>query len=145
LLIRPGYGHDTCHGPVCADVRGVVTRRHFWARAPGGGLGVLAGASPGDADRPQEQTMDLVGTLQELVGQVPALVRPLIVALAGAIPYVEGEGGAALGIVSGIHPVVAAVAAAAGNFLVVAGLVLLGSGARRAVVARRRAGSVAVA
>ncbi|MFC6510747.1 small multidrug efflux protein [Promicromonospora citrea] len=89
--------------------------------------------------------MDVVGTLQELVGQVPALVRPLIVALAGAIPYVEGEGGAVLGIVSGIHPVVAAVAAAAGNFLVVAGLVLLGSGARQAVVARRRAGSVAVA
>ncbi|GGM39907.1 hypothetical protein GCM10010102_39440 [Promicromonospora citrea] len=25
LLIRPGYGHDTCHGRGCAGVRGTVT------------------------------------------------------------------------------------------------------------------------
>lgn len=82
--------------------------------------------------------MDLVGTLQDLVGQVPALVQPLIVAVAGAIPFIEGEGGAAIGILGGIPPVVAAIAAMAGNFLTVAGLVLLRSGAHDAVVSRRR-------
>ncbi|GAA4697182.1 hypothetical protein APR04_004426 [Promicromonospora umidemergens] len=83
--------------------------------------------------------MDLVDTLQDLVGQVPELVQPLIVAAAGAIPFIEGEGGAAIGILGGIHPVVAAIAAMAGNFLVVAALVLLGSGAHDAVVTRHRA------
>ena len=69
--------------------------------------------------------MDLVETLQNLLGQVPELVQPLIVAVAGAIPFIEGEGGAAIGIIGGINPVVAAIAAMAGNFLVVAALVLL--------------------
>ncbi|SKC72836.1 small multidrug efflux protein [Krasilnikoviella flava] len=83
--------------------------------------------------------MDLVDSLQNLVGQVPDLLQPLIVAAAGAIPFVEGEGGVAIGILGGINPVVATVAAMAGNFLSVALLVLLGSGARDAVVTRRRA------
>lgn len=83
--------------------------------------------------------MSLVEFLQDLVGRVPELVQPLIVAVAGAIPFVEGEGGVAIGILGGINPAVAAIAAMAGNFLVVAGLVLLGSGARTAVVNRHRA------
>lgn len=83
--------------------------------------------------------MSLIDTLQDLVAQVPDLVQPLIVAVAGAIPFVEGEGGVAIGIVGGIHPVVAAVAAVIGNFLCVAALVLLSSGARNAVVTRHRA------
>ena len=82
--------------------------------------------------------MSLTDTLQDLVGQVPELVQPLIVAAAGAIPFIEGEGGAAIGIIGGINPVVAALAAMAGNFLVVAALVLLSSGARNAVVTRHR-------
>ncbi|GAB2479840.1 hypothetical protein GCM10027063_22210 [Promicromonospora xylanilytica] len=82
--------------------------------------------------------MDLVEILQNLLGQVPELVQPLVVALAGAIPFVEGEGGAAIGILGGMPPVVAAIAAMAGNFLVVAALVLLSSGARNAVVTRHR-------
>jgi len=55
--------------------------------------------------------MGLIDTFQDLVAQVPELVQPLIVA---------------------------AIAAMAGNFLVVAVLVLLSSGARNAVVTRRR-------
>jgi hypothetical protein len=82
--------------------------------------------------------MDLVEALQNLLGQVPEIVRPLIVAVAGAIPFIEGEGGAAIGILGGINPVAAAVAAMAGNFLVVTALVLLSSGARNAVVTRRQ-------
>ena len=81
--------------------------------------------------------MNLIETFQNLVAQVPELVQPLIVALAGAVPFIEGEGAAAIGIIGGIHPVIAALAAMAGNFLCVAALVLLGSGARQAIVARR--------
>ena len=82
--------------------------------------------------------MSLIDTLQDLVEQVPDLVQPVIVAAAGAIPFIEGEGGVAIGIIAGIPPVVAAIAAMAGNFLSVAALVLLSSGARDAVVTRRR-------
>jgi hypothetical protein len=88
--------------------------------------------------------MSLIDTLQDLVAHVPDLVQPLIVAAAGAIPFVEGEGGVTIGIIGGIPPVVAAVAAMAGNFLSVAALVLLSSGARNAVVARRREKVLAV-
>ena len=81
--------------------------------------------------------MNLVETFQNLVAQVPELVQPLIVALAGAIPFIEGEGAATIGIIGGIHPVVAAISAIVGNFVSVALLVLLSSGARQAIVTRR--------
>lgn len=75
--------------------------------------------------------------LQRFIEQVPDLLQPLIVAAAGAIPYIEGEGAAALGIIAGINPVVAAIAGAVGNFLCVLGVVVLGSGIRERVVAQR--------
>lgn len=83
--------------------------------------------------------MNLIETFQDLIAQVPDLVQPLIVALAAAVPFIEGEGAAAIGIVGGIHPVIVAIAAVLGNFACVAILVLAGSGARRAVVTRHRA------
>src|SRR5688500_18120218 len=55
--------------------------------------------------------------------------------LAGAIPFIEGEGASPIGVVGGIHPVVAAVAAAAGTFLCVLVVVLISSRARAAAVA----------
>jgi hypothetical protein len=76
---------------------------------------------------------------QELVGQVPEAVQPLVIALAGAVPFIEGEGSAALGIIGGVHPVVAALAGVVGNLLCVVVVVLLGSRIREALV-RRRAG-----
>jgi len=82
--------------------------------------------------------MNLIETFQNLVAQVPELVQPLIVALAGAVPFIEGEGAASIGIIGGIHPVIAAVAGITGNFLCVLVLVLLSSGARNAVVARNQ-------
>lgn len=82
--------------------------------------------------------MSLIDTFQDLVAQVPDLVQPLIVALAGAVPFIEGEGAAAIGILGGIPPVVAAVAAIVGNFVCVAVLVLLAARARRAVVTHQR-------
>ena len=83
--------------------------------------------------------MSLVDNFQDLVATVPDLVQPLVVALAGGVPFIEGEGGAAIGIIGGMNPVVAAIAAAIGNFLSVAVIVLLSSGARQAVVSRTRA------
>lgn len=82
--------------------------------------------------------MSLIDTFQDLVAQVPDIVQPFIVAAAGAVPFVEGEGAVMIGIIGGIHPVLAVVAAVVGNFACVAALVLLGSGARRAVVTRAR-------
>jgi len=84
---------------------------------------------------------ELVLGFQGLVADVPDLVQPLIVALAGAVPFIEGEGAAAIGILGGIHPVVAALAAAIGNFLCVAVVVLASSRVRTAVTTRR--GSIA--
>ncbi|HWM15952.1 MAG TPA: small multidrug efflux protein [Microbacterium sp.] len=81
--------------------------------------------------------MNLIETFQNLVAQVPELVQPLIVAAAGAIPFIEGEGAATIGIVGGINPVVAVAAAVIGNFLCVAALVLLSSRTRTAVVEHR--------
>lgn len=77
--------------------------------------------------------------LQTFIAQVPEILQPLIVALAGAIPYVEGEGAAAFGIIAGIHPVVAAMAGATGNIACVLGVVFLGSRIRERVVSRRMA------
>ena len=83
--------------------------------------------------------MDIVARFQDLVAQVPEFLQPLIVALAGAVPFVEGEGATTIGILGGLNPVVAVAAAAIGNFLCVLVLVLLSSGARSAIVNRRRA------
>lgn len=81
--------------------------------------------------------------LQDFITQVPDFLQPLMVAAAAAIPYVEGEGAAALGILAGIDPIVAAIAAAAGNILCVIAVVLLGSRIRGGVVSRRAARAAA--
>ena len=80
--------------------------------------------------------LDIVPEFQELVAQLPDWLQPAGVALAGAVPFVEGEGAAAIGVVGGIHPVPTAVAAIAGNFLAVLLVVLVGTRTRQAVVAR---------
>ncbi|WP_150952660.1 small multidrug efflux protein [Microbacterium testaceum] len=82
---------------------------------------------------------DLILDFQGLVADVPDLVQPLIVALAGAVPFIEGEGAAAIGILGGIPPVVAALAGAIGNLLCVAVVVMASSRVRTAVTTRRGA------
>jgi hypothetical protein len=77
---------------------------------------------------------DLVTGFQGLVAQVPELVQPLILAAAGAIPFIEGEGGAMIGVIGGVHPLVAAVSAVVGNFLAVVLVVLLSARVRAAAV-----------
>lgn len=75
--------------------------------------------------------------IQDFVAQVPEILQPLLVALLAMIPYFEGEGAAALGILVGVNPIVAAIAAASGNILIVMGVVLLGSRIRERSVAKR--------
>lgn len=80
----------------------------------------------------------LVAGFQNLVAQVPEVVQPLIVALAGTVPFIEGEGSAAIGVIGGVHPIAAGIAGAAGNMIAVTIVVLLGARIREAAVARRR-------
>lgn len=77
--------------------------------------------------------------LQDFVAGLPELVQPLLVAAIGAIPYVEGEGSASIGIIVGINPIVAAIAGATGNILSVLAVIALTARARAAVVSRRSA------
>ena len=81
---------------------------------------------------------ELIDNFQTLVAQVPEIVQPVVVMLAGTIPFIEGEIAAMIGIAGGIHPIVAGVAAATGNFLCVVLVVLLTSRARTAVMTRNR-------
>lgn len=80
---------------------------------------------------------EFVSNFQHLVAQVPEFIQPFVVMLAGAIPFIEGEGASSIGVIGGINPIVAAVAAAVGNFLTVLAVVLLSSRVRTAAVARR--------
>lgn len=82
---------------------------------------------------------ELIRNFQDLMGQVPEIIQPFIVMLAGAIPFVEGEGASMIGIVGGMNPFVAGIAAALGNFLCVAVVVFVTSRARTAVVNRSSA------
>jgi hypothetical protein len=65
------------------------------------------------------------------------VVQPLIVALAGAVPFVEGELATMVGVLGGLNPIVAGIAAAGGNFLCVFLIVTLSSRVRTATLARR--------
>ena len=82
--------------------------------------------------------MSLIETFQDLAAEVPELLQPVVIAAAGAVPFIEGEGAVTIGLLGGLYPVAAAAAAMIGNFLCVALLVLLSSGARDAVVTRSR-------
>lgn len=80
----------------------------------------------------------LVQNFRELVAEVPEVIQPFVVMLAGAIPFIEGEGASPIGVVGGINPVVAGIAAATGNFLCVLVVVLISSRARAAAVTHGR-------
>lgn len=83
--------------------------------------------------------MNLIEFLQDLMSQVPMLVQPLIVAVAAAIPFVESEIAAVLGVLAGLNPFLAAGAAMAGNFASVFVVVVFGARIRAMIVARRAA------
>lgn len=79
----------------------------------------------------------VIAFFQNMAAQVPELLQPLIIALAGAVPFVEGEVSAVIGVWAGLNPIVAGLAGALGNFACVTVIVLLGARARKAVINRR--------
>ncbi len=81
--------------------------------------------------------MNIIEYLQGLMAQVPDLLQPIIVAVAGAIPFVEGELSSVLGVWAGINPLVAAIAAILGNFAAVIVIVMFGTKIRAAILNRR--------
>lgn len=89
--------------------------------------------------------MNLIETFQELVAKVPELIQPIIIALAGAVPFIEGEGAVTIGIIGGVNPIVAAIAATIGSFACVFVIVQLSSSARRAILTRRGRSRLAAA
>lgn len=82
---------------------------------------------------------ELIINFQELSAQVPEIIRPLVVMLAGAVPFVDAEGASMIGVIGGLNPVVAGIAAVVGNFLSVVLVVFFASRARTAVVNRTAA------
>ena len=80
---------------------------------------------------------NLTAFLQALAGQVPDLLQPFVIAMAGAIPFVEGEVASIIGVWAGLNPVVAGPSAAAGNFLCVVVIVVFGSRIREFFQARK--------
>lgn len=79
---------------------------------------------------------DLIARFQELVGVVPALVQPLIIAAAAAVPFIEGELSSVIGVIGGVNPVVAAAAGMVGNLLCVLVVAMATARVRAAVVTR---------
>lgn len=82
--------------------------------------------------------MNLLDMIRDFFAQVPELLQPLLIAAAGAVPFVEGEGAAGIGILGGIHPATAIILGIVGNFICVTILVLTSASARNAVVSRQR-------
>lgn len=78
---------------------------------------------------------ELLIKLQAIIAGAPEPLAALVTGLAGAIPFVEGEGAATIAVIAGVNPVIAGVSAALGNFLCVLAVVFASSGARQAVVA----------
>ena len=81
----------------------------------------------------------IIEFFQGLASHVPDLLQPVIIAMAGAVPFIEGEVSSVIGVWAGLNPVIAGLAGAIGNFICVTVIVLLGARARKAVVTRREA------
>ncbi|QYM76831.1 hypothetical protein [Leucobacter luti] len=75
----------------------------------------------------------MLTTIQEFIASLPEVLQLLGVALAGAIPFVESYLGSALGIVVGVTPVAAVIAATIGNILSMLIVVLAAHGVRSRV------------
>lgn len=68
----------------------------------------------------------MIETLQDFISSLPPLIQWLGVMIAGAIPFIESYIGSAIGIIAGVHPLVAVAAAIIGNIV---SMVLIVTGA----------------
>ena len=79
----------------------------------------------------------MIDALRDFTSSLPDLLQWVGVILAAAIPFIESHFGAALGVLSGINPVVAILAAVVGNVLSMLIFVLAAHGVRSKVTAQR--------
>ena len=79
----------------------------------------------------------MLEALSEFTAGLPSWAQWLGVMAISAIPFVESYFGAAIGVLVGIHPVVAIAAAVAGNALSMLGFVFAADAARAKVLDRR--------
>jgi hypothetical protein len=75
--------------------------------------------------------------LSDFTAGLPGWAQWLGIMLISAIPFVESYFGSVIGILVGLHPVVAIVAAIAGNAISMLGFVLAADATRRKVLDRR--------
>lgn len=74
----------------------------------------------------------MLESLQSFTESLPAAVQWLGLILLGAIPFIESYVGSAVGVLAGVHPAVAVIAAVAGNVVSMLIFVLSASGIRNA-------------
>lgn len=77
----------------------------------------------------------MIDALQNFTSTLPALLQWVGVMLAAAIPFVESYFGSVIGVLAGINPVIAIVAAIVGNAVSMLIFVLSAHGVRSKVVA----------
>ncbi|GHD02864.1 hypothetical protein [Zhihengliuella salsuginis] len=82
--------------------------------------------------------MDIINWLQELAAPLPGWLQSFVIALAGAIPFVESYTGSVIGVVVGLPVWVAVPAAVVGNWICMFLLVTLGAGIQRRLAERSR-------
>lgn len=73
----------------------------------------------------------MVDSLQELINSLPPALQWLAVTAAGAVPFIESYFGSVIGILVGLSPPMAVIAAATGNIASVLVLVLGADNVRR--------------
>ncbi len=81
----------------------------------------------------------MIDALREFTASFPELLQWLGVALVAAIPFVESYFGSVVGVIVGVHPVVAITAAVIGNIISMLAFVFAAHGVRSKVTAGRPA------
>lgn len=79
----------------------------------------------------------MIEALQNFTESLPEVVQWLGVILLGAIPFVESYLGSIIGVLAGVHPVVAVTAAVIGNIVSMLGFVFASHGIRARVTRDR--------
>lgn len=72
----------------------------------------------------------MIESLQSFTESLPAAIQWLGLILLGAIPFIESYFGAVIGVLAGVHPVIAIAAAVVGNIISMAIFVLSAHGVR---------------
>jgi hypothetical protein len=80
----------------------------------------------------------MIDALQEFTANFPPVLQWLGVMIASAIPFVESYFGAVIGVLAGVNPVVAIIAAIIGNVVSMVIFVLSAHGVRSKVVAGKQ-------